>query len=277
DVLDDAAASGMTDAASQWELAVELLVSAGDPVTARSLTPNDYYRLSRALEIVYQSGRAVASFPLPHEMGTRIGGAAGTPGDVSDLPGASRAQDDEYDFRCFFMHAGSARMEYYRRIDLRCEQMVQQGMLREAQWLLDLGLHPGTSPSTSAIGYRQAMEYLQECGPMQGDHILEEGFDTFLTEFQKATRQYTTRQLTWFRGDTDYKWLDASSCGPKDLALAVEEHFGKAVHQGSDAGGARLTKEEEKRMRGYRPENKIYTNRAEVGRTLAALFKQTRT
>jgi tRNA dimethylallyltransferase len=34
----------------------------------------------------------------------------------------------EYDFRCFFLDR--PRVNLYRRIDLRCEQMLQGGMLQ---------------------------------------------------------------------------------------------------------------------------------------------------
>jgi tRNA dimethylallyltransferase len=39
--------------------------------------------------------------------------------------------------------------------------MVAEGLLVEAKGLLDMGLTPSSSPASSAIGYRQAMEYLQ--------------------------------------------------------------------------------------------------------------------
>lgn len=34
-------------------------------------------------------------------------------------------------------------------------------MLLEAQAMLDAGLQPGSVPASTAIGYRQAMEYIQ--------------------------------------------------------------------------------------------------------------------
>ena len=35
-----------------WEVAVQMLVQAGDPATAYSLTRHDWYRLHRALEVI---------------------------------------------------------------------------------------------------------------------------------------------------------------------------------------------------------------------------------
>ncbi|KAL0710298.1 hypothetical protein Bca4012_017276 [Brassica carinata] len=68
--------------------------------------------------------------------------------------------DLDYDFLCFFL--SSPRVDLYRSIDFRCEDMLSgaEGVLSEARWLLDLGLLPNTSSDTRAIGDRQAMEYL---------------------------------------------------------------------------------------------------------------------
>jgi hypothetical protein len=38
---------------------------------------------------------------------------------------------------------------------------IRDGMLVEAEAMLDAGLQPGSTPATTAIGYRQAMEYIQ--------------------------------------------------------------------------------------------------------------------
>ena len=90
--------------------------------------------------------------------------------------------DLDYDFLCFFL--SSPRVDLYRSIDFRCEDMLSgkrvqllnninfvfvcqavllivsqpsgaNGVLTEARWLLDLGLLPNTSSATRAIGYRQ--------------------------------------------------------------------------------------------------------------------------
>ncbi|KAL9322178.1 hypothetical protein ACSQ67_010231 [Phaseolus vulgaris] len=85
----------------------------------------------------------------------------------------------------------------------------RDGILSEAQWLLDTGLHPNSNSATKAIGYRQAMEYLQSCREHGGQSSVAE-FYKFLFEFQKASRNFAKRQLTWFRNEGIYQWLDAS-------------------------------------------------------------------
>ncbi|KAL6177096.1 hypothetical protein ACLB2K_048622 [Fragaria x ananassa] len=91
------------------------------------------------------------------------------------------------------------------------------GILSEARWLLDVGLLPNSHSATRAIGYRQvvtlnifqAMEYLLLCREQGGSSSPRE-FYNFLTQFQKASRNFAKRQLTWFRNEHIYHWLDAS-------------------------------------------------------------------
>ena len=79
----------------------------------------------------------------------------------------------DYDFRCFFLDR--PRLELYERIEQRCEDMViklfllstaygfiqiRDGLLKEAQYLLDLGLLPNQNCAARSIGYKQSMELL---------------------------------------------------------------------------------------------------------------------
>ncbi|KAF5189646.1 tRNA dimethylallyltransferase, partial [Thalictrum thalictroides] len=55
----------------------------------------------------------------------------------------------------------------------------------------------------------QAMEYLLYCQQQGGRSSPGEFFD-FLSRFQQASRNFAKRQLTWFRNENIYHWLDAS-------------------------------------------------------------------
>ncbi|CAL4925047.1 unnamed protein product [Urochloa decumbens] len=105
----------------------------------------------------------------------------------------------------------SPRIELYRAIDLRCEEMLVDtgGLLSEASWLLDIGLHPHINSTTRAIGYKQAMEYLLHCRQNGGESTPQE-FLQFLAKFQSTSRNFAKRQLTWFRNERIYQWVDAS-------------------------------------------------------------------
>ncbi|EPS66580.1 hypothetical protein M569_08195, partial [Genlisea aurea] len=187
-----------------WDAAVRMLVEAGDP-GVQSLSENDWYRLRRRLEILKSSGAPPSAFQVPYntlkekvQLRDHVSGSIG-----KEFEGSL-----DYEFICFFLT--TQRPDLYRSIDLRCETMILDGgILSEAKWLLDLGLFPSSSSATRAIGYRQAMEFLlmsreveDWCSPRQ---VLG-----FLSRFQTASRNFAKRQLTWFRNDPIYHWIDAS-------------------------------------------------------------------
>ncbi|KAK8676915.1 hypothetical protein V6N13_142474 [Hibiscus sabdariffa] len=200
-----------------WEAAVQLVVDAGDS-KAQSLAANDWYRLRRSLEIIRSSGSPPSAFQVPYDSFKH----QNEPSDTCDLKSSAggleqdKVKDLDYEFICFFL--SSRRLDLYRLIDLRCEHMLSEpgGILSEARWLLDMGLLPNSNSATRAIGYRQAMEYLLHCRE-QGGMSSTRDFYYFLSEFQKASRNFAKRQLTWFRNEHIYYWLNASR--PLDKVL----------------------------------------------------------
>ncbi|KAI3828217.1 hypothetical protein L1987_02314 [Smallanthus sonchifolius] len=194
-----------------WDAAVQLVTKAGDP-TAQSLPANDWYRLRRKLEIIKSSGLPPSAFLVPYDSfkgqidshSTDLGIGISTDGILDE-----KHKDLDYDFLCFFL--STSRLDLYRSIEFRCEDMISghNGILSEARWLLDMGLQPNSNSATRAIGYRQAMEYLLNC-ENQGGRSSTRDFYAFLSEFQKASRNFAKRQLTWFRNEPIYHWIDAS-------------------------------------------------------------------
>ncbi|KAK7244198.1 hypothetical protein RIF29_39016 [Crotalaria pallida] len=198
-----------------WDAAVQLVVKAGDP-KAQFLTVNDWYRLRRSLEIIKSSGSPPSAFPVPYNSFREQGDCSAADGSESsdlntygDAMEETNSEDLDYEFMCFFL--SNQRVDLYRAIDYRCEDMLlgRDGILSEAQWLLDIGLLPNCNSATRAIGYRQAMEYLLRCREQEGQSSVGE-FYQFLSEFRKASRNFAKRQLTWFRNESIYHWLDAS-------------------------------------------------------------------
>ncbi len=66
--------------------------------------PGNYYRLNRMLEILLVSGRPLAELDV------------------------DTAAPFDFNFRCFFLNCD--RVQLYRRIDGRCEEMVTRGLLQ---------------------------------------------------------------------------------------------------------------------------------------------------
>ncbi|CAI7853485.1 unnamed protein product [Closterium sp. NIES-53] len=310
-----------------WEAALAALAAAGDPITAGQLARNDWYRLTRAFEILRATGRPRSEITVPSHEAKH-----------SSPPAAATAwSPPPFAFHCFFLDA--PRLPLYRRIDRRCEEMVQGGLLEESVALLRAGLQPDSSSPTRAIGYRQAMAFLLHCQRLMGQvrtseergqqeqqvevqraqeeavqeaqqsalqSALQEALVAFILEFQQASRRYAKRQITWFRSQPLFQWLPAhtpldelvgmvlrdydTSTGGEGQAggeeqgggegrFGAEGEGGQGGVGGGGSGGAwekavrreqrRESKEEERALKGYRPQLEIYCDQQAIDATLA--------
>lgn len=75
----------------------------------------------------------------------------------------------------------------YERINNRVTQMVQDGVLKEAQTILDAG--GGKLQSGKAIGYKEFFPYLRD----------QVTLDKAINQLQQDSRRYAKRQLTYLR------------------------------------------------------------------------------
>lgn len=146
-----------------------------DPQYAATITRHDKQKIVRALEIITLTGKK-----------------------VSKLSWKSRHRPLNYDFRCWFLYRPKEHL--YRLIDKRCESMLGLGFLDEVKKLEKEGLRDNPSAS-QAIGYRQALDYL-ESKKTQADYT------NFVECFKQASRNYAKRQFTWFRREPMFRWLD---------------------------------------------------------------------
>jgi tRNA dimethylallyltransferase len=146
-----------------------------DPEYASRITCNDKQKVVRALEIIALTSNTVSS--LSWGMSKR------------GLP---------FDCRCWFLYR--PREVIYERIEERCEQMIDRGLIEEVEHLQKIGLEENLSAS-QAIGYKQTLKFLQT---EQTDQDKEE----YLQRFRQASRRYAKRQFTWFRKEPLFRWLD---------------------------------------------------------------------
>ncbi len=90
------------------------------------------------------------------------------------------------------------REELYRRINLRCDKMIEMGGVEEARYVYNnLNLSPNAQ-CLQAIGYKEFLPYLK------GEKLLLEAKD----DLAKATRHYAKRQLTYFRSFKEAVWYN---------------------------------------------------------------------
>ncbi|KAL1821523.1 hypothetical protein DCAR_0417943 [Daucus carota subsp. sativus] len=251
-----------------WDAAVQLVVQAGDS-SAQSLPANDWYRIRRKLEIIKSSGSPPSAFHVPYDSfreqpnSPNVDDFRSSASLKNESLGSRSPEDLDYDFSCFFL--SSPRMDLYRSIDFRCEDMVSgsDGILSEAKRLLDLGLQPNSNSATRAIGYRNAMEYLLHCKEQGGSSTRD--FYAFLSGFQKASRNFAKRQLTWFRNEPIYNWINASRPLEDVLGFIHDSYHvrtgtievPKALQMKKDLSERR----EILQMKGYRTNNRHFVGR----------------
>ena len=160
-----------------------------DPDTAERLAPGDSYRILRALEVLYSSGRPLSSFPRPRTI--------------------------REDMRLLLLGLQRDREELYRRIDLRVEQMFCQGLYREFRELLERGYGP-EDPGMRGIGYREFLEMPREgCLSLEG--VKE--------RIRRNSRHYAKRQLTFFRPFPQTLWFHPEQ-DARALRETVERFLG---------------------------------------------------
>ncbi|XP_051126889.1 tRNA dimethylallyltransferase 9 [Andrographis paniculata] len=254
-----------------WYEAVQLVIKAGDP-GVHSLAANDWYRLRRRLEILKLTGASPSTFEVPYNSFKEKfeSSAVDDSGINSSVAEESRAKDLKYNFICFFL--STQRLDLYRSIDSRCEEMLLgDGLLSEAKWLLDLGLMPNSNSATRAIGYRQAMDYLLLSREQEGWSSPKD-FYKFLFEFQKASRNFAKRQLTWFRNEPLYQWIDASNPLENVLSFicdAYEDQTGKLEVPRSLRMEKDMSNLKEVRLlKAYRPKNRHFMSREDCSNIL---------
>ena len=152
--------------------ALHMELSAVDPETAARLPLGDARRILRALEVYQETGRTITQ----HNEETKR------------LPPRYHPVWLGMTFR--------DRADLYARIDLRVEQMLEQGLVAEVERLLARGV-PDTATAMQAIGYKEMAAALRGDGDVDGA----------AQEIKLRSRQYAKRQLTWFRRNQMAKWL----------------------------------------------------------------------
>eukprot|EP00041_Stephanoeca_diplocostata_P021643 m.506939 g.506939 ORF g.506939 m.506939 type:complete len:507 (+) comp21877_c2_seq5:255-1775(+) len=174
-------------AGMEWTDALNVLKKK-DAKYASKLSTNDWKRLKRALNIIEISGRPVSSFSAS-----------------KDDKDASK----QFDFRCVFLT--STRLDLYSRIDERCEQMVRNGFIEEVIRLQHNGQLERWMPAAQALGYRQALDFLDNewfTSLTRSKQRRRRALLRFIAIFQAATRNYARKQIAWFRNHEDrFVWM----------------------------------------------------------------------
>jgi tRNA dimethylallyltransferase len=152
--------------------ALHAALAAVDPVAAARLAPNDFVRVSRALEVYELTGAPLTSFHEQHGFRT-----------------------PRYEARLLGVKRPPAELD--ERIARRVRAMLDSGWVDEVRSLLAAGY--GSARAMGSVGYKQIHEALRAETPLDEEALYD--------PIRRATRVFARRQRTWLR-DENVEWLE---------------------------------------------------------------------
>ena len=161
-----------------------------DEKATKKISNNDKKRIFRILEIYHTTGKT-----------------------KTKLEEESRKNKPEYEFLLFGLTMD--REKLYERINLRVDNMMQDGLVQEVKELLNK--YEELPTAIQGLGYKEVVEYLK------GDTSKEE----MIEKIKLETRRYAKRQLTWFRKYNNLTWLNAQNDLQDNIRVILEEYSGK--------------------------------------------------
>ena len=91
------------------------------------------------------------------------------------------------------------REKLYERINKRVDIMIESGLVEEVKNIYSKYNEYPTA--MQAIGYKEVVEFLEN----------KLTYEEMLEKIKQESRRYAKRQLTWFRKNNDYVWLDSTN------------------------------------------------------------------
>lgn len=146
-----------------------------DPPSARTMLPQNWKRVIRALEVFYLTGKSITDFHTEQ---------------IRDREG--------YNFLQFGLNW--ERELLYKRIEIRVDEMISNGLVKEVESILYQG-YSKTLNSLNSVGYKEIIAYIKN----------EISLETAISLIKRNTRRYAKRQLTWFRKDKRIHWFDVKN------------------------------------------------------------------
>ena len=138
-----------------------------DPEHYAIVDRQNYRRVIHALEICYQTGRTYTSFRTQAKK--------------------------ERPFNIVKIGLNCEREKLYNRINARVDEMMERGLLHEAEDLYAFR----QQNALNTVGYKELFDY------MDGRWPLEEAIE----RIKGSTRRYARKQLTWFKRDDQVRWF----------------------------------------------------------------------
>ena len=161
-----------------------------DPESAKTIKKNDKQRIMRALEVFKISGKKISDF---------------------------KKEDTENIFEEFeFINLGifpSDREILQARIRKRIVEMINMGLIKEAQEIIKIDNIAKNHPALNSINYKEAIQVIN--GELDANELEE--------KCVISTRQLVKRQLTWMRGFNFSQTFDINS------AIEIEKYLEEQI------------------------------------------------
>ena len=162
-----------------------------DPQSAQKIHPNDAYRICRALEVYYLSGKKRSDFQTEGQGQLR----------------------SKFDFK--FLVLQPPRDQLYERIRQRVDLMFESGLEKEVRSLIEKGYTKET-PGMKAIGYS---EWFKEDGSLYDISQLEE----IKESIKHHSTKYAKKQYTYIRDIPGSEIISFSANNEEDYRHIIAE------------------------------------------------------
>jgi len=104
----------------------------------------------------------------------------------------NKKKNRDFQIKAFVLNM--ERQKLYERINNRVDQMIEEGLINEAKYLYKFeGLN-----ALKTVGYKELFKYFA------GEWTKELAIEKIKTN----SRRFAKRQITWFKRDSDFMWID---------------------------------------------------------------------
>ncbi len=139
-----------------------------DPELLATIDQQNPHRLIRALEVKIGTGNSISFY--------------------------QKKSKYNHPFRILKIGLELPREELYQRIDQRMDKMIDDGLFEEAEALVPFKDHQ----ALQTVGYQEIFDYLA------GHYDNTEA----IRLLKRNSRRYAKRQLTWFKRDENFHWMN---------------------------------------------------------------------
>lgn len=165
--------------------ALRNLLEVLDPQYYAMVDRNNSRRLLRAIDIIWQTGKTYTE--------------------------NIAAQVKQKNFQVVRIGIEAAREIIYEKINHRVDVMMDDGLLQEAQQLMNFR----NLVALQTVGYTELFRYFD------GEWTL----DFAIEEIKKNSRRFAKRQLTWYRKEEDIHWVNFQNSLEESLSLLQGLHI----------------------------------------------------